>query len=116
MNQERFKQQLVRDREWLRSLYEADSVSKGNRFLTYSSDSQIDTLAKFFFFISNGEIKISKANFEKLTKRQLSLIRKTFEAKSALRRFLASDRQTKVSKLRKLLPVMPELLFTLFNL
>lgn len=115
MNQERMKQQLVRDREWLRSLYTADSTSKAKRILTYSSDAQLETLAKYLHFLSNGLIKMPKENFERLEKKHMTLIKKTFETKRGLRQFLSSERLEKIKKFTKLKPVMSHLLYTLFN-
>jgi len=115
MNQERFRQLLLRDKEWLRDIYQSDSTSKVKRFLNFASDSKIDTLIRFIHFLSNGVIKISKENFDAIGKANLNFIKRTFESKKAVKLLLNSERNVKLFKLNKLAPVLKFLLFTLFN-
>jgi len=115
MNQERFKQQLTRDKEWHRSLYESDSSEKTKNLINFASDGKLETLIKFIHLLLNGIIKILKAKFGKIGKDYMRLIKKNFESKIALNRVLKCERITKVKTLIKLIPVLSLLLYTLFN-
>lgn len=115
MDQDRFKQQLIRDKEWLRELYQSNSQPNTKRVLNNASDTKLDTLCKFIHLLSNGAIKISKDNFDNLAKRHMRIIRKDFESKSAIKRLLKSERMVKLKKLNKFVPIFSFLLFTLFN-
>ena len=105
---------LIRDKEFLKSLYNSNSVSKSKNILYFASDTQLNTLVKFLHFVSNGEIKVRKEDFDHLSKSQLQLIRKHFESKAALKRQL-KDRAQKLQSLSKLAPIFHYLLYTLFN-
>jgi len=105
---------LLRDKEFLKSLYDSNSVSKRKNILYFASDAQLNTLVKFLHFVSNGEIKVRKEDFDELSKSQVQLIRKHFESKAALKRLL-KDRHQKLLNLTKLAPVFHSLLYTLFN-
>jgi len=115
MSNERFKQVLIRDKEWLRDLYESDSTSKIKRFLNFASDAKLDTLIKFIHLLSNGVIKMTKTNFDRIEKKYFHVIKKNFENKKSFKTLVASDRDLKLQKLNKLAPVLKFLLFTLFN-
>ena len=84
------------------------------RILTTASDSKLDTLIRFLYFVSNGEIKIDKKSFEKLEKRHLNHIKKVFEKKTVIQNLLKGERAQKLQSLQKLLTVLPFLLSTLF--
>jgi len=57
MNKEQMKALLVRDKEFLKSLYASKSVPSAKQILNYSSDQKLNTLIKFLHFAANGEIK-----------------------------------------------------------
>jgi len=115
MSTERFKQILVRDKEWLRQLYESDSIPNTKRLITFATDVKLDTLLKFIHYLSNGVIKMTKENFEKIGNKHLKLIKKDFESKRAIKAIINSERNIKISRLFKLIPILKFLLFTLFN-
>lgn len=115
MDNERFKAQLIRDKEWLRELYENENIASSKRILNFASDSKIDTLLKFIHLVSNGVIKITKENFDKIGSTQFKIIQRHFESKIAINKLLRSERRAKLQKLTKLLPALRFLLFTLFN-
>jgi len=115
MNQDRFRQLLLRDKEWLRDLYQSDSTSKVKRYLNFASDSKLDTLIKFIHLLSNGVIKMTKENFSAIGKSYLRFIKRNFEAKKAVTLLINSERTVKLSKLNKLAAVLKFLLYTLFN-
>lgn len=115
MDKQRFKQMLVRDKQWLKELYESDTDINIKRLLNFASDAKLETLMKFIHLISNGEIKMTRENFDKIEKRQLKIIKKEFESKRAIKRLLQSERSVKIRQLNKLVKSMRLLLFTLFN-
>ena len=84
MNREVLKSLLLRDKEFLRELYESTSKTFSRRLLQNASDAKLNTLVRYFHFISNGEIHIKKKHFEMLNARHLNLIKKYFEKKVSL--------------------------------
>ena len=66
MNKETIKNCLVRDKAFLRELYESNNSLKTKKLLTSASDLKLNTVIKFLHFLSNGEIKIKKQNFDAL--------------------------------------------------
>ena len=66
MNRENVKSCLVRDKAFLRELYESNNSQKIKRLLISASDLKLNTVIKFLHFLSNGEIKIKKQNFDAL--------------------------------------------------
>ena len=64
MNRETMKSLLIRDKTFLRQLFEGPNPLKNLRILRGANDTQLDTLIKFLHFLTNGEIKIKKSNFE----------------------------------------------------
>lgn len=115
MNKEQFKATLQRDKQFLKSLFESDSVIKSKRILTFASDNELTTLSKYLHFISNGEIPIKKQNFDVLSKKHIQLIRKAFENKFTLQTFLQKQRKEKMLLFIKLLRSLPQLLTPLFR-
>lgn len=115
MSNEQFKAALMRDRLFLKELYESNSQANSKRLLTFANDSQIVTLIKYLNLLSNGVIKIKSDNFEALEKRHLSAFKKHFERKAAMAKILQSDRKTKLKLLTKFCTVFPHLLAPLFK-
>lgn len=115
MNKEQMKSLLLRDKEFLKSLYESNSSSKTKNVLSFASDQKLNTLLKFIHLVANGEIKVKKEHFESLTSRHLLTIRKHIESKSSLKKILNGERQVKLQILNKLSPVLHYILYTLFN-
>ena len=64
MNKESVKQCLIRDKGFLRELYESNNSNKTKSLLNSASDIKLTTLIKFLHFLANGEIPIKKENFE----------------------------------------------------
>ena len=115
MSREQFKSFLQRDKVFLKELYESDSQSKSKRILNFASDAELNTLTKYFHFVSSGEIQIKKQNFDALAKRHLNLMKKHFEKKSNAQNLIQTSRKTKLSLIFKLLPILNHLLAPLFN-
>lgn len=115
MNQTTFKALLLRDKEFLKSLYESSSSSHSKTILSFASDSKLNTLLRFLHMISSGQIKIKKEHFNSLTKKHLNLVKRHFESKLCLTKLLKEDRKAKLQILSKFCTIFPDLLFTLFN-
>jgi len=115
MNPERFKPLLERDKVFLEELYSSQSVPNTKRILKNASDKKLDTLIRLFHFISNGEIKIRKEDFNAMSKRHVVHMKKCFEKKKSVSSLLKSERPSKLKALEKLAPHYPELLYPLFN-
>ena len=115
MNSETFKPYLVRDKVFLNELYQSSSVPNSKRLLLFAADQKLDTLIKFLHFVANGEIKLKKQHFDQFSKAQVTLMKKKFEKKKLLKQFLKEERKVKIATLQKLAPILPQLLYPLFN-
>jgi hypothetical protein len=77
MNKENVKQCLVRDKPFLRELYESHSLYKTKSILNSASDLKLITVIKFLHFLATGEIHIKKENFAALkTNKRLIFLKK----------------------------------------
>ena len=116
MDKDTVKNQLVRDKEFLRQLYDTTEDSKAKQILTFASDQQLNTLIKFLHFLSNGEITIKKENFEQISKaRKIQVLKRFVEKKSGVQQMLKAERRIKINFLKKLSIVYPFLLHCIFN-
>jgi len=112
---ETFKAYLVRDRVFLRQLYEGPNPLKNTRIIFTASETEINTLIKFIHYVCNGKITLAAKDFAAIkNKRKLSFIVKNFEKREALENLLHKDIQYKKSLLIQLSVVYPYLLSTLF--
>jgi hypothetical protein len=115
-NRESMKNLLIRDKGFLRELYEGPNPLKNNRVLKGANDSQLNTLIKFLHFLSNGEITMKKENFDVIEKaNKLKVIKAKVERKKNMNTLLKSERKEKLKFLNKLCNIYSDLLFTLFN-
>ena len=116
MNKETLRAYLIRDKGFLKSLYEGENRLKNNRILSVASDTKLDTLIRLLHFIANGEIKIKKENFDVINEhRKLNVLKRHVEKKSTLRRLLKSERADKLKFLRQLSLIYSSILYCLFN-
>jgi hypothetical protein len=116
MNQETLKRYLIRDKTFLRELYEGPNKLKNNQILYFASDSKLNTLIRFLHYLVNGVIKIKRENFEIIEKnRKLSILKRHVEKKAALSRLLKSERSDKLKFLKQLSSIYSALLYCLFN-
>ena len=116
MSAESFKPYLIRDKAFLRELYEGQDRVRNNKLLNFTSDTKLNTLIKFLHFLSNGEIKMKKSDFEIIQEhKKLNFIKKHVEKQAALRRLLQSERNEKLKFLKKLSSIYSFLLGCLFN-
>jgi hypothetical protein len=113
MNKDVMKTYLIRDKGFLKSIYESQNSRK---LLQTAEDSELKTLILFLHFLANGEIHLKKENFDKLNEfKKLSILRKSVEKKTRVLNLLKSSRVVKITFLLKLLKVFPFLLYPLFN-
>lgn len=66
MNKDRVKQLLLRDKQFLKSLYDSQHVSRIKNILGFASDSKLNTLLKVIHLLSNGEIKVHYKEFSSI--------------------------------------------------
>jgi hypothetical protein len=116
INNEQMKTLLIRDKGFLKMLYEGSNHLKNKRVLASSNDCQIDTLIKYLHFLANGIIKIKKENFDQIKQQgKLKLIKANVESKTKLKAILKSERSQKLKFINKLCKVYNNLLYVLFN-
>ena len=116
MNTETVRNLLIRDKTFLRELYEGPSKVYNNRILNFATDSKLDTLLKLLHFLANGEIPMKKNNFEVVqSHKKLAYIKRHVEKKSAVLKMLKAERQVKVKFLKQLSNIFAPLLYCLFN-
>lgn len=116
LSKEQVKAYLIRDKGFLKELYKSPNELTRKRSLKNADDMKLNTLIKYLHFIANGEIKIKAENFKIIQEsNKLKLITKTVEQKAKVLRLLKSARANKLQFLIKLNPILPPLLFALFN-
>jgi hypothetical protein len=116
MNKEQMKSYLIRDKGFLKQLYEGLDPKKNKKVLNNADDSELNTLIKYLHFLTNGEIKMKKECFKQIEEsKKLKILRKTIEKKSKVQNFLKSSRINKIKFLFQLVNIYPALLYPLFN-
>jgi len=116
-DKEQLKSRLVHDKAFLRALYVGPNPLKNRRLIFAATDSQLDTLIKFIFYVCNGEISIDTSDFQAIKKKKkLSFLKRNFEDKNKIDEILFKELEFKKDLLLKLSPVYPNLLSTLFVL
>ena len=116
MNREQMKSYLLRDKGFLKQLHQSGNTLESKKLLQSAEDSELNTLIKFLHFLSNGEIKMKKENFEKVKEsNRLKLLTKEVEKKTKVSKMLKSPRKEKLKFLNKLLNIYPYLLDCLFT-
>ncbi len=116
LSKEVLKSCLIRDKGFLKELYQEPEVAKIRKTLQTADDTELNTLIKYLHFLSNGEIPVKKNNFEAIrdSKKQ-TLITKKVEKKSRLQDLLKSSRIIKLKFLLQLVKIYSNLLYPLFN-
>lgn len=115
LTKEHMKDLLIRDKGFLKELFEGDNVARKRRMILYANELQLVTLLKFLHFLANGQITIKKTNFDKLSVRTINLIKRNVEKQTKLYLLINSDRQTKLKfllQLSKFYNVLLDCLFT----
>ena len=116
LSRDQVKTYLIRDKGFLKSLYEGENHLMKRRILQSSDDSKLNTLIKYLHFVANGEIHITSNNFSVIKEsKKLPLIVKMVEKKTKTLNLLQSSREIKLNFLLKLSHIYSQLLFALFN-
>ena len=71
MNKDSLKTLMVRDKDFLKELYQSQSAVRAKQILQFSSDSKLKTLLLYLHFVANGEIwpdKVIEVNGVQLKK------------------------------------------------
>lgn len=106
---------FIRDKGFLKSLYDNTTV-ENRRILSYTSDTQLNTLLKYLHVVSNGQIPMSKNNFDQIVNhKKLSLIKRHTEKKANLIASLHMSRDAKLKFLNQLSKIYNPILYALFN-
>lgn len=117
MKHQTVRNYFLRDKTFLKELFENPNPLKNNRTLINATDSQLNTLLFYLHYLSIGDIKITKPNFEELVKlKKITLIKSKIEKKKLLSKLLNGPRSEKLVFLKKLSAVMHNLLHSLFHL
>ena len=111
---EMLKNQMTREKLFLKELFEGTDETKKKRILNLSSDLKINILLHILHSLSNGEILMKKQNFELIPISKIKFLKKHVEKKAALERLLNGERSTKLMFLRRLTQSFPLLLHCLF--
>ena len=82
------KSLLIRDKQFLKELYEGENFLKKKRLLTFANDAHLNTLLKLLHFLANGQIKIKKENFDKISVQKLNLMKKKRRKKKTKKEML----------------------------
>jgi hypothetical protein len=114
-NYNQMRNQLLRDKVFLRMLYNTDSPIAAKRVLNSAFDYQLNTLLKYLHFLANGKIKIKNSNFQAISANKLTLIKKHVESNRSLKEIMSKTRPEKLQFLNKLIDLYSPLLYALFN-
>lgn len=115
VTKEQMKTLLIRDKPFLKDLYEGTNSLNKKRLLMFANDEKLDTLIKYLHFLATGQISLKKDHFNQLTLRTVNLLKRNVEKKPKLLFLIESDRNVKLKFLLKLTNVYNLLLDTLFN-
>ena len=117
MNEENLKSLLIRDKQFLKSLFETSNVFKNKHLVNTADDAHLDTLIKYLHFVTNGKIFINRQNFEVIRKtKKIKILQKFVESENSTLMLLNGTRRQKVQFLLKLTSVYVNLFYGLFNL
>jgi hypothetical protein len=116
MNKEQLKSYLIRDKGFLKKLYEGPDPLKNKKVLTTAEDSELNTLIKYLHFLANGEIKMKKESFQIIQEsHKLKFLQKGVEKKTKVHSLLKEPRAAKLKFLCQLVRIYSPLLYPLFN-
>lgn len=114
MNAETLKSLLIRDKLFLKELYEGNFLFN-RKTLQTAEDLKIKTLLFYFHFLCRGLIPFHKSNFEKIPAYLIKLMRKTVESKQSFQKTLNESRLNKINFLSRYCKVFSFILYPLFN-
>ncbi len=111
------KSLFIRDKEFLRALYDGPNPIKNKRLIDSATESQLDTLIKYLHYLSNGKIRISRESFLNIKKKKkFTYLKQNFEKQLAADNLIYSNVVIKKQRLLFLAIVFPDLLAPLFQL
>lgn len=114
---ETLKAYFIRDKLFLKSLFEGPNSLKNRRLILSANEGEIDTLIKYLHYLANGKIRIGAENFSNVRRsRKLTHLRKEFESETKISDLLLADDINKRAILLKLSTSYPDLLAPLFVL
>lgn len=117
MNEEQLKAFLIRDKVFLKQIYNGPNLLKNKTVLLSAEENEINTLLKYLHFVANGKITITKKNFDEIKKaKKLTFLQQKVEKTSNLLKLLNANRKVKIAFILKLSSILPNLLYGLFNL
>jgi len=117
MNSENVKSLLIRDRQFLKTLYDSGNSAQIRHLISTGDDTHLNTLIKYLHFVTSGQIFINKENFSSIEEnKKLKILTHWVEKKSSTLSLINGPRINKVKFLLKLSNVYTNLLFGLFNL
>ena len=116
LSRDQVKTYLIRDKGFLKTLYESENHLTKRRILQSADDTKLNTLIKYLHFVATGEIHMTANNFAVVKEsKRLPLIVMTVEQKTKTLNLLQSPRETKLKFLLKLSQIYSQLLYALFN-
>ena len=116
-DKETLKSQLIRDKAFLRDLYDGPNPLKNRRLIFAATDGQLNSLITFIYYVCNGKITINALDFKSIKKKKkLTFLKKNFENENQVEELLYKEIQLKKELLVKLSTIYPNLLATLFIL
>lgn len=114
---ETLKAYFIRDKLFLRSLFEGENPLKNRRLILSATEGEIDTLIKFLHYLANGKIKIGALNFANIKRsKKLRFLQTEFESEKKFSYLLKAEDIYKRSILLKLATSYPDILAPLFVL
>jgi hypothetical protein len=116
LSRDQVKTYLIRDKGFLKAIYEGENHLMKRRILQSADDTKLNTLIKYLHFVANGEIEITANNFLVIKEsKKLPFIVKMVEKKTKTMNLLQSPREIKLKFLLKLSQIYSQLLYALFN-
>jgi len=117
LDKETFKAQLVRDKAFLKGLFEGPNPLKNRRLLLGASEPELNTLIELLCYVTNGKLRLTHASFKNIkAKKKFKYLVANFEGPNAVESLLNETFENKVEVLMKLSIVFPDLLSPLFYL
>ena len=110
------REQMLVEKGFLRSLYDAISLQKRKDLLSFGSVVQINLVLKICHELCNGNIPLDKKHFSEITRRKkIGILMKGLQRNTDYRNLLLSSRTDKLTYLFKICSVLYFIMHPLFN-
>jgi len=110
------KSEFLNVKDFFYFLYSHNPRQNSDRIFR-ASDRELDVLIKFLHLVCNGHITLKQHNFDALlNSRRMNAMQKHFQSTKSFLNTLDSEREEKISILRKFVTLYPNLFYTTFNL